>query len=93
MVFDKIFIPCHVSVNHIKMSSRTAKSNHGLFIVSFKLWIHCKKDDILQVEHPWSKWTARIPTVKLKIPGKSIFEIRNQNFCYIQVIVFDLKMF
>ena len=32
----------------------------------------------------------RIPTVKLKIPGKSIFEIRNQNFCYIQVIVFDL---
>ena len=23
----------------------------------------------------------RIPTVKLKIPGKSIFEIRNQNFC------------
>ena len=33
----------------------------------------------------------RIPTVKLKIPGKSIFEIRNQNFCYIQVIVFDLS--
>ena len=34
---------------------------------------------------------TRIPTVKLKIPGKSIFEIRNQNFCYIQVIVFDLS--
>ena len=33
----------------------------------------------------------RIPTVKLKIPGKSIFKIRNQNFCYIQVIVFDLS--
>jgi len=30
---------------------------------------------------------------KLKIPGKSIFDrvkIRNQNFCYIQVIDFDL---
>ena len=33
----------------------------------------------------------RIPTVKLEIPGKSIFEIRIQNFCYIQVIVFDLS--
>ena len=29
----------------------------------------------------------RIPTVKLKIPGKS----RIQKFCYIQVIVFDLS--
>jgi len=29
--------------------------------------------------------------VKLKIPGKSIFQIRNQNFGYIQVIVFDLS--
>ena len=34
---------------------------------------------------------SRIPTVKLKIPGKGIFEIRNQNFCYIQVIIFDLS--
>ena len=34
---------------------------------------------------------VRIPTVKLKIPGKSIFEIRIPNFCYIQVIVFDLS--
>ena len=33
---------------------------------------------------------ARIPTVKLKIPEKSIFEIRISNFCYIQVTVFDL---
>ena len=33
----------------------------------------------------------RIPTVKLEIPGKNIFEIRNQNFCYIQVIVFGLS--
>ena len=33
----------------------------------------------------------RIPTVKLEIPGKGIFEIRNQNLCYIQVIVFDLS--
>ena len=32
----------------------------------------------------------RIPAVKLKIPGKIIFEIRIQNFCYIQVIFFDL---
>ena len=30
-----------------------------------------------------------IPTVKFEIPGKSIFEMRNQNFYYIQVIVFD----
>ena len=29
--------------------------------------------------------------MKLKIPGKSNFEIRNQNFCYNQVIVFDLS--
>ena len=48
-------------------------------------------------KHSWSKlWLnsvhgRRIPTVKLKIPGKSIFEIRNQNFCYIQDIVFDLS--
>ena len=39
----------------------------------------------------WLKVQARIPTVKLKIPGKGIFEIRNENFCYIQVIVFDLR--
>ena len=32
-----------------------------------------------------------LPTMKLKIPEKSIFEIRNQNFCYIQVIVFGLS--
>ena len=36
-------------------------------------------------------YNSRIPTVKLKIPGKSIFGLRNQNFCYIQVIVFDLS--
>ena len=35
-------------------------------------------------------WDVWIPTVKLKIPGKSIFEIRNQNFCYIQVTSFDI---
>ena len=35
---------------------------------------------------------SRIPTVKLKIPRKSIFEIWNQNFFYIQVILFDLKV-
>ena len=33
---------------------------------------------------------ARIPTVKLKIPGKS-WEIRIPNSCYIQVIVLDLS--
>ena len=32
----------------------------------------------------------RIPTVKSKIPGK-LFPSRIQNFCYIQVIVFDLS--
>ena len=35
--------------------------------------------------------SPRIPMVKLKIPGKCIFKIQNQNFCYIQVIVFDLS--
>ena len=34
---------------------------------------------------------GRIPAVKLEIPWKSIFEIRNQNFCYIPLIVFDLS--
>ena len=29
--------------------------------------------------------------MKLKIPGKSIYEIRIPIFCYIQVIVFDLS--
>ena len=29
--------------------------------------------------------------MKLKIPGKAFFEIRIQNFCYIQVIIFDLS--
>ena len=29
--------------------------------------------------------------MKLKIPGKGTFEIRIPNFCYIQVIVFDLS--
>ena len=48
MVFDKIFIPCHVSVNHIKMGSRTAKAYHGLFIVSSKSRTDRKKDD------PWN---------------------------------------
>ena len=33
----------------------------------------------------------RIPAVKLKILGKNIFKIRIPNFCYIQVIVFDLS--
>ena len=39
---------------------------------------------------PWDWYDFRIPTVKLKIPGKNIFQIRIPNFCYIQVIVFDL---
>ena len=33
------------------------------------------------------------PDGEIENSGKSIFEIRNQNFCYIQVIVFDLKLF
>ena len=40
---------------------------------------------------PMVAMSLRIPTVKLKIPKKSIFEIRNQDFCYIQVKVFDLS--
>ena len=35
----------------------------------------------------WFNLHIRIPTVKLKIPGKG----RIQKFCYIQVIVFDLS--
>ena len=30
------------------------------------------------------------PDGEVENPGKSIFEIRNQNFCYIQVLVFDV---
>ena len=33
----------------------------------------------------------RILTMKLKIPGKKHGKIRIPNFCYIQVIVFDLS--
>ena len=36
-------------------------------------------------------YNSRIPTVKLKIPRKNIFGLRNQNFCYSQVIDFDLS--
>ena len=39
----------------------------------------------------WNRIQNRIPTVKLKIPGNSIFEIRNQNFCLIQVMFFELS--
>ena len=35
--------------------------------------------------------TAQDPDGEVEKPGKSIFEIRNQNFCYIQVIIFDLS--
>ena len=38
-----------------------------------------------------SKIHGRIPTVKFGNSGKIIFEIRIPNFCYIQVIVFDLS--
>ena len=31
------------------------------------------------------------PEGKIENSGKSIFKIRNQNFCYIQVILFDLR--
>ena len=40
--------------------------------------------DVYRITHTVLVIT-RIPTVKLKIPGKS----RIQKFCYIQVIVFD----
>ena len=33
----------------------------------------------------------RIPTVKFKIPGKAFFKFRIPNFCFIQVLVFDLS--
>jgi len=31
-----------------------------------------------------------VENLEVENPGKRIFEKRNQNFCYIQVIVFDL---
>ena len=43
-----------------------------------------------KVRNPSGVGRIRIPTVKLKIP-ESIFKFRNQNFCYIQVILFDLS--
>ena len=39
--------------------------------------------------HHW--WAGQDPDGEVENSGKSIFEIRNQNFCYIQVIVFDLN--
>ena len=51
-------------------------------------WNHCNKEHI-------QTFDPRIPTViptVSEISGKSIFKIRNQNFCYIQVIVFDLSI-
>ena len=41
--------------------------------------------DTLMDRSQWTMVHGRIPTVKLKIPGKS----RIQKFCNIQVIVFD----
>ena len=35
--------------------------------------------------------TDQDPDGEVKRSGKIIFEIRNQNFCYIQVIVYDLS--
>ena len=58
MIFDKMFIPSHVSVNHIKMCSWTAKAYHGLFIVSTKLRTDCKKDDRIHLKPPPCKWTV-----------------------------------
>ena len=51
------------------------------------------KDHLAQYAQlrPESRLCGRIPTVKLKIPGKSIFKIRNQNFYFIQVVAFDLS--
>ena len=41
---------------------------------------------------PQSGWSVRQdPDGEIENSGKSIFEIRIPNFCYIQVIVFDLK--
>ena len=34
---------------------------------------------------------THIPSGEIENSGKSIFEIRIPNFCYIQVIVFDLS--
>ena len=48
------------------------------------------RDEILGTKYPHQSIPTRIPTVKSKIPGKSIFEIRIQKFFSIQVIVFDL---
>ena len=33
------------------------------------------------------------PEGEIENSGKNIFEIQNQNFCYIQVIVFDLRLY
>ena len=41
--------------------------------------------------HQHHEQVTRIPTVKLKIPKNFFFKIRIPNFCYIQVIVFDLS--
>ena len=70
MFFDKIFIPSHVSMNHIKMCSWTAKSYHSLFIVSSKLWTDCKKDVSRVVQTvSFHKWQFQNSALSLGVNG------------------------
>ena len=74
--------------NHILLEMIPISRIVFVAILAFHFWLSQTID--LKISIYFQKIHHRIPTVKLKIPVKSIFEIRNQNFCYTQVIVFDL---
>ena len=64
------------------------------FVITFGGAIY--KSEGLELVNPRDRngltdYLIRIPTVKLKIPVKNHGKIRIPNFCYIQVIVFDLS--
>ena len=77
------------------LSEKIKKQNGVLFTEEIILdWFcqECFEVNVFFGVYNLPRTSSRIPTVELKIPGKSIFEIQNQNFGYIQVIVFDLKL-
>ena len=80
---------------HHQLTISTRKESYKIFRIFFRIMLPLYQHK----SYGKSRFRAdfdfrlhgRIPTVKLKIPGKSIFEIRNQNFCYIQVLALTLR--
>ena len=79
----------HSSLVHL-IQNALKKIHWAIMKNILKVWIRSVS---LSIFRDWSLFSpsVRIPTVKLKIPGKKHAKIRIPNFCYIQVIVFDLS--